>query len=157
MTASSPILLTRDAGAPRQDLAAYRDEGGYAAIAKALAEMTPGAVIDEIEAAGLRGRGGASFPAAIKWRLAAEAQADAKYVIANGGEHEPGSDKDKHLTALYPHKILEGMLLCGYATGADVGYLYLILIKRDLAHQSNEYCTVSFNAGIPDHTWTLST
>ncbi len=126
MSASSPILLTCDPGSPRQDLAAYCEEGGYAAIAQALAEMTPDAVIDEIEAAGLRGRGGAAFPAAIKWRLAAEAESEAKYVVANGGEHEPGSDKDKYLTAFYPHKILEGMLLCGYATGANVGYLYLI-------------------------------
>jgi NADH:ubiquinone oxidoreductase subunit F (NADH-binding) len=132
MTASNGILLTRPASAPRQDIAAYREEGGYEAIAKALAEMTPAAVCEEIQAAGLRGRGGASFPAAIKWKLAAAAEGDEKFVVANGGEHEPGSEKDKHLAAFYPHKILEGMLLCGYATGACVGYVYLI---EDMAAQ----------------------
>jgi NADH:ubiquinone oxidoreductase subunit F (NADH-binding) len=132
MSASNVILLTRPASAPRQDLAAYREEGGYEAIANALSEMTPAAIIEEIEAAGLRGRGGASFPAAVKWRLASEAEGDEKFVVANGGEHEPGSEKDKHLAAFYPHKILEGMLLCGYATGASVGYFYLI---ADMAEQ----------------------
>lgn len=126
MPASTVILLTRPSSASRQDITAYREEGGYAAIARALTDGSPATVLDEVEAAGLRGRGGASFPAAVKWRLAAKADGNEKYVVGNGGEHEPGSEKDKHLAAFYPHKILEGMLLCGYATGASVGYVYLI-------------------------------
>ena len=92
MPPSPPILLTRAPGSPRQDLAAYREESGYEAIARAVAEMSPASVIDAIEAAGLRGRGGACFSAAVKWRLAAEAKGREKFVVANGGEHEPGSE-----------------------------------------------------------------
>lgn len=115
------ILLTRPADAPRQTLAEYRDEGGWSGLS-----ATPAEVLDAIEGAGLRGRGGAAFPVARKWRLAAGTEADQKYVVANGGEHEPGSAKDKFLVEKYPHKVLEGMARCGYATGATRGYLYLI-------------------------------
>ena len=122
----APILLTRPAGAPRQTLREYREEGGLAALENALATLTPAEVVDRMEAAGLRGRGGAAFPVATKWRLALQQEGFEKYVVANGGEHEPGSDKDKFLVEHYPHKVLEGMLLCGHATGARRGYLYLI-------------------------------
>ncbi len=125
------ILLTRPADAPRQDLAAYREAGGFAAWNRAQ-ELGPDGVLDLVEQAGLLGRGGASFPAARKWRIAAANVADQKYVVANGGEHEPGSEKDKHLVAKYPHAVLEGILLCCFATGATKGYLYLI---EDMAEQ----------------------
>lgn len=121
-----PILLTRAADAPPQSLADYRAEGGYLALQQALQGMSPDAVIDVIDAAMLRGRGGAAFPTARKWRLAASQPAGRKIVVANGGEHEPGSRKDRFLVEHYPHKVLEGMLLCGFATGARRGYLYLI-------------------------------
>ncbi|MEE2886094.1 MAG: NADH-ubiquinone oxidoreductase-F iron-sulfur binding region domain-containing protein [Planctomycetota bacterium] len=132
MSDETRILLTRPADAPRQSLAEYRAEDGYVAIEKALADGTPESLIQLLEDAGLRGRGGASFPVATKWRLAANTNADQKFVIANGGEHEPGSEKDKFLVARYPHKVLEGMLLCGFATGANFGYVYLI---EDMAEQ----------------------
>lgn len=121
-----PLLLTRPADAPRQDLAAYRAVGGYRALEHVLRLRAPLVVREHVQAAGLRGRGGAAFLVARKWQLAAERQADVKYVVANGGEHEPGSDKDKHLVEKYPHAVLEGLLLCAYATGASRGYLYLI-------------------------------
>ena len=122
---AEPILLTLPGDAPRQTLAQYRAEGGFEGLTRGLQDGGA-AVLDAVEAAGLRGRGGASFPAAVKWRLAAEQDAATRYVVANGGEHEPGSDKDKHLVERYPHKVLEGMLLCGLATGASKGWLYLI-------------------------------
>ena len=118
------ILLTGTAGS--QDLSAYRKESGYQALAQTLEASSPDQILNELEASGLRGRGGASFPTARKWRLAFERDAKRKFVLANGGEHEPGSDKDKHLVEFYPHKVLEGILLCGFATGASFGYLYLI-------------------------------
>lgn len=120
-----PILLTRAADAP-QFLADYRAEGGYRALQQALQTMAPADVIAAIDAALLRGRGGAAFPTAKKWQLAASQAAARKIVVANGGEHEPGSRKDRFLVEHYPHKVFEGMLLCGYATGARRGYLYLI-------------------------------
>ncbi len=122
----APILLTHPPGSPRQDLATYREEGGYEVIEKVLTEMAPPAVLAEIEKANLRGRGGAAFPVAVKWNLAHKAEAGVKHVVANGGEHEPGSEKDRHLVEFYPHKVLEGMLICGYATGARQGWFYLI-------------------------------
>jgi len=121
-----PILLTNQPGSSRQDLDAYRSEGGYKALETARAAEDPETIIAAIEAAHLRGRGGASFPTARKWRIAAQANAEQKHVIANGGEHEPGSNKDKYLVEHYPHKVLEGLLLAGLATGAKHGWLYLI-------------------------------
>lgn len=120
------ILLTRPADAPAEPLAEYRAAGGYEALRSALAARTPEDVLAEVERAQLRGRGGASFPVARKWRLAAGQPAGEKHVVANGGEHEPGSRKDRFLVAKYPHTVLEGLLLCGYATGAQKGWLYLI-------------------------------
>lgn len=123
---TGPILLTRSGHAASETLAEYREAGGYRALARALSEMSPSQVIDAVDAAGLRGRGGAAFPVARKWRLAAGAEATDKFVVANGGEHEPGSGKDRFLVEHRPHTVLEGLLLCGYATGAQRGYLYLI-------------------------------
>lgn len=125
------LLLTGDRDAPRQDLEAYREAGGYEGLARALRDLSPEEVIDEIERARLRGRGGAAFPVARKWRLARAAAESERYVIANGGEHEPGSAKDAFLMARYPHAVLEGLLLCGYATGARRGWVYVIEDAQD--------------------------
>jgi NADH:ubiquinone oxidoreductase subunit F (NADH-binding) len=121
-----PLLLTHAPDAAPQTLAEYEREGGYAALRAALAAGTPAAVLAEVETSKLRGRGGAAFPTATKWALAAAQTAEPKYVIANGGEHEPGSMKDRFLVERYPHKVLEGLLLCGFATGAGEGWVYLI-------------------------------
>ena len=121
------ILLTQPADAPRQTLDAYRAAGGYAAWDRVReGQITPSELLAEVEAAELRGRGGASFPAARKWAIAAAEGGAPKCVVANGGEHEPGSEKDKHLVAKYPHAVLEGILLCAHATGAQNAFLYLI-------------------------------
>ncbi|MGE3172069.1 MAG: NADH-ubiquinone oxidoreductase-F iron-sulfur binding region domain-containing protein [Planctomycetota bacterium] len=125
---SLPLLLTRPQGAPPETLDEYRARGGYDGLRRALLGE-PAAVTAAVRDAGLRGRGGASFPTARKWELAALQPGGAagdKYVVANGGEHEPGSSKDRHLVEHYPHAVLEGLLLCGYATGARRGWLYLI-------------------------------
>ncbi len=115
-------LLTARCGRGRQTtLAEY---GGYQALRKALA-MTPHAVIDEIKASGLVGRGGASFPTGIKWEGAASAEGSPKYVVCNTDESEPGTFKDRVLLMDDPHSILEGMLIAGYAIGAARGYFYV--------------------------------
>jgi NADH:ubiquinone oxidoreductase subunit F (NADH-binding) len=119
------ILLTRPPDAPAETLAEYRKAGGYEALAAAL-RGEPGRIISELEQAGLRGRGGAAFPTARKWALAAAAAGPRKCVVANGGEHEPGSRKDRWLIEHRPHAVIEGLLLCGLATGAGEGWLYLI-------------------------------
>jgi NADH-quinone oxidoreductase subunit F len=116
-----------------EDLATYRARGGYEGFvtaAERAREDGGGAfLVDLVEAAGLRGRGGASFPTARKWRIAAEHaanHAEGAVVVANGGEHEPGSGKDAWLVEHRPHAVLEGMLLCAMATGARHAWLYLI-------------------------------
>lgn len=120
------LLLTRPPDAPPQFLDEYREAGGHAALRQALQTLTPAQLIDAVAEAQLRGRGGAAFPTARKWQLAASQPPGRKVVVANGGEHEPGSRKDRFLVEHYPHVVLEGMLLCGFATGARRGYLYLI-------------------------------
>ncbi len=126
------ILLSELGSATTEDLAAYRQRGGYAALQRAVSTMSPAAVLAELEASGLRGRGGAAFPTFRKWSIAAASTSPQKFVVANGGEHEPGSEKDKVLVARHPHAVLEGMALCAFATGASEGVVYLI---EDMAAQ----------------------
>jgi len=98
---------------------------GYFALGKALTEMTPAAVIEEIKESGLRGRGGAGFPTGLKWSFCASQKADIKYVVCNADEGEPGTFKDRLIMEGDPHKVIEGMALCGYSMGATQGYIYI--------------------------------
>jgi len=116
-------LLTANCGNGTTSLAKY---GEYAALKKAMS-MKPEEVIAEIKASGLVGRGGAAFPTGVKWEGAAKAQADAgaRYVICNADESEPGTFKDRILLIDDPHRTIEGMLIAGYAIGANKGYIYI--------------------------------
>jgi NADH-quinone oxidoreductase subunit F len=98
---------------------------GYQALAKVLSEMTPEAVIAEVKKAGLRGRGGGGFPAAVKWEGVRKAHGEPKYVIANGDEGDPGAYMDRSLMEGNPHSIIEGMIIGAYAVGAHEGYIYV--------------------------------
>lgn len=98
---------------------------GYQAIAKALFEMTPEQALEEVLASGLRGRGGAGFPAGRKWLFAKQAKGDKKYLICNGDEGDPGAFMDRSVMEGDPFRILEGMMLASYAIGADEGYIYV--------------------------------
>ncbi len=99
--------------------------GGYSALAKALAQMEPDEVIEEVTKSGLRGRGGAGFPAGIKWRLCREAEGDTKYVICNADEGDPGAYMDRSIMEGNPHRVLEGMIIGAYAIGAQEGHVYI--------------------------------
>jgi NADH:ubiquinone oxidoreductase subunit F (NADH-binding)/(2Fe-2S) ferredoxin len=103
----------------------YIGRDGYRALEKALFEMKPEDVIEEVKKSGLRGRGGAGFPAGLKWEGARKAQSDIKYVICNADEGEPGTFKDRLILEGDPHKLIEGMILCGYAIGSNKGYIYI--------------------------------
>ena len=108
---------------------------GYQALAKALTEMTPEQVIDEILKSGLRGRGGAGFPTGKKWQFARASQAEHKYFVCNADEGDPGAFMDRSLLEGDPHAILEAMAIGGYAIGADEGWIYVraeypIAVKR---------------------------
>ena len=121
-TVYGPIrLLTANCGNGTTSLAAY---GNYPALTKALS-MKPEDVVNEIKSSGLVGRGGAAFPAGVKWEGAAKAAGMEKYVICNADESEPGTFKDRILLIDDPHRTIEGMLIAGYAIGARKGYLYI--------------------------------
>lgn len=122
---SIALLLPARSSDEPEGLAEYRSRGGYDGLAAAR-DKGAAWLRQEVEASGLRGRGGAAFPTIRKWQLAADATGDEKYVVANGGEHEPGSNKDRFLVERHPHAVVEGLVLAGLATGATKGYLYLI-------------------------------
>ena len=109
----------------RAGLRGYRESGGYAALARVVRESTPAAVLDEIDASGLAGRGGAGFPTGRKWRAVAGAPGGPKTIVCNADEGEPGCFKDRVLLDHDPHAVLEGMALAAFATGATRGFVYL--------------------------------
>jgi len=103
----------------------YIAHGGYRALRDAVSTMTPAGVIDVVQRSGLRGRGGGGYPAGSKWKLLNEAQSDQKTVIANGDEGDPGAYMDRTVMEDDPHRVLEGMAIAAYATGAIKGYIYV--------------------------------
>ena len=103
----------------------YLARGGYASLAKVLVADDPVAVIDEVELSGLRGRGGAGFPAGKKWRYCRENPGARHYIICNGDEGDPGAFMDRAVLEDNPHSVIEGMLIAAFAIGADEGYIYV--------------------------------
>ena len=98
---------------------------GYQALAKCLTEYTPEQVVQVVKDSGLRGRGGGGFPTGLKWSFTAANQADQKYVVCNADEGDPGAFMDRSVLEGDPHCIIEAMAICGYATGATEGYVYV--------------------------------
>ena len=103
----------------------YIARDGYTALMKAITEMSPSEVIDEIIASGLRGRGGGGYPTGLKWTTVAKSDGEVKYVICNADEGDPGAFMDRSVLESDPHRILEGMAVAGYAIGASQGYVYV--------------------------------
>lgn len=103
----------------------YIGRDGYAALAKAVGEMTPDQVVEEVLKSGLRGRGGAGFPTGLKWGFCRKAQGEPKYIICNGDEGDPGAFMDRSIMEGDPHRVLEGMAIGAYAIGASEGYIYV--------------------------------
>jgi len=103
----------------------YIAVGGYQALYKALYEMEPAEVVDQITKSGLRGRGGGGYPTGLKWATVAKMPGDQKYIICNGDEGDPGAFMDRSVLESDPHLVLEGMAIAGYAVGANHGYIYV--------------------------------
>ncbi|MCC6160241.1 MAG: NADH-quinone oxidoreductase subunit NuoF [Deltaproteobacteria bacterium] len=103
----------------------YIAREGYMGAARALTEMTPEQVIDEVKRSGLRGRGGAGFPAGLKWELTRKSAGDEKYILCNADEGDPGAFMDRSVLEGDPHSIIEGMMIAGYAIGARHGFVYV--------------------------------
>lgn len=113
----------------------YLNVGGYKAIKKCVEESTPEKVIEEIKISGLRGRGGAGFPTWFKWNAALQSRSDKKYIVCNADEGDPGAFMDRSVLEGDPHKLIEGMMIAGFAMNADEGIVYVraeypLAIKR---------------------------
>ena len=140
ITDAPRIITSRFDNADSHALAGYEATGGYQALRKAL-EMGPSAVSDEVKTATLLGRGGAGFPAGVKWGLAPE-NVWPRYLVVNGDESEPGTYKDRLLMERDPHQLIEGVLLASYAIGCGQAFLYvrgeMALAQERIATALNE-------------------
>jgi NADP-reducing hydrogenase subunit HndC len=125
LPAEQRIVLERAGIVDPGSIEDYIVHDGYAALGKALTEMTPQQVIETLSKAGLRGRGGAGFPTGTKWGFVAKTPGKIKYVVCNADESEPGTFKDRLILEGDPFSIIEAMTLAGYAVGASVGYIYV--------------------------------
>jgi len=103
----------------------YRANGGYRSVEKALRTMSPEAVVEEVKASGLRGRGGAGFPTGMKWSFLAKPPGVPRYLVVNADESEPGTFKDRYLMERIPHLLIEGMITSSFALGANTSYIYI--------------------------------
>jgi len=119
------IVLANRGRVDPERLNDYIAVGGYASLARALTEMKPVEVINEIKKSGLRGRGGAGYPTGIKWELVAKQVPTTKYIVCNADEGDPGAFMDRSVLESDPHRVLEGMAIAGYAVGAQRGYIYI--------------------------------
>ena len=108
-----------------EEINEYLDRGGYQALAKTLSSMSPEQVIEELKVSGLRGRGGAGFPAWLKWRLTRESKGNEHIIVCNGDEGDPGAYMDRSVLEGDPHAVLEGMIIGGYVIGAVSGFFYI--------------------------------
>jgi NADH-quinone oxidoreductase subunit F len=104
---------------------AYRANGGYKSVEKALKEMKPEDIVEEVKKSGLRGRGGAGFPTGMKWSFLAKPESVPRYLVCNADESEPGTFKDRYLMEKLPHLLVEGMITSSIALGANTSYIYI--------------------------------
>jgi (2Fe-2S) ferredoxin len=128
------------------DIEDYIAEDGYMALAKVLTTMTPEQVLDEVKTSGLRGRGGAGFPAYLKWTFARNSPKHPKFIICNGDEGDPGAFMNRSVLEGDPHAVIEGMIIAAYVIGAEQGYFYVraeypiaIRTLRVALEQAREY------------------
>src|SRR6202140_1625706 len=117
-------VVSKRFGLGATNLDRYLELDGYKALQKAL-QMGPDAIINEVKASNLRGRGGAGFPTGMKWSFVPKESAKAKYILVNGDESEPGTCKDRPLMELVPHQMIEGVIIAGRAVSAHHGYIYI--------------------------------
>ncbi|MDO8749835.1 MAG: NADH-ubiquinone oxidoreductase-F iron-sulfur binding region domain-containing protein [Dehalococcoidia bacterium] len=130
------------------DIDQYIAAGGYAALDKALSEMTPQQVTEQVTVSGLRGRGGAAFPTGTKWRFIAGSPGPVKYILCNCEEGDPGAFNDKGILESDPHTLVEGMILAGYATGASNGIIFIRHGHEGPIERSREALRHAYEAGL---------
>ncbi len=103
----------------------YRKNGGYRSVEKALKQMSPNDIVEEVKKSGLRGRGGAGFPTGMKWSFLAKPEGVPRHLLCNADESEPGTFKDRYLMERIPHLLIEGMIVSSFALGANQSYIYI--------------------------------
>ena len=123
--AETPVISRRFGIRNSHKMDVYLQHDGYKALEKALREMTPETIIDEVKKSSLRGRGGAGFPTGMKWSFVPKDSPKPKYVICNADESEPGTCKDRPLMEMDPHQMIEGITIAGRAIGAAKGFIYI--------------------------------
>jgi NADH-quinone oxidoreductase subunit F len=119
------LLLANNGKIDPKSIEDYISVGGYDALSKVLGALTPDDVVNEVKRSGLRGRGGAGFPTGTKWEMLRRANNDTKYLVCNADEGDPGAYCNRSLLEGNPHSIIEGMIIGGYATGANQGIVYV--------------------------------
>ncbi len=129
------VVLENSGRIDPEKIAEYIAADGYQALVHALTEMLPAQIVQEVSKSGLRGRGGAGYPTGLKWGTVAKTVGTTKYVICNADEGDPGAFMDRSVLESDPHRVLEGMIIAGYAVGANQGYIYVraeypLAIKR---------------------------
>ena len=124
-TRQTPIVRANAGRIDPERIEDYIEAGGYQALHRALYEMTPHQIVEDVTHSGLRGRGGAGFPTGIKWATVAKAVSDTKYIVCNGDEGDPGAFMDSSILESSPHSVLEGMAIAAFAVGASEGFLYV--------------------------------
>lgn len=107
------------------DLQEYRSKGGFEALERCLVDSSPDKIIAQIKASGLRGRGGAGYPAGQKWQIVRRSDDTVKFIICNGDEGDPGAFMDRMILESYPFRVIEGMIIAAFAVGAHEGYFYI--------------------------------
>ncbi len=147
--AETPLMRNIHPGGPAPDLKTVEQAGGYRALRRALFEMTPAEVTNEVKKAELRGRGGAGFPTGLKWSFVpmGETAPRPKYLIINGDEMEPGTFKDRMLLDGDPHQLIEGAILSAYAIQAEVGYIFLRWAYKETEQRVNRALEEAYRAG----------
>jgi bidirectional [NiFe] hydrogenase diaphorase subunit len=129
------VVLENSGRIDPEKIEEYIAAEGYQALVHALTEMAPAQIVQEVSKSGLRGRGGAGYPTGLKWGTVAKTSGATKYVICNADEGDPGAFMDRSVLESDPHRVLEGMIVAGYAVGANQGYIYVraeypLAIKR---------------------------
>ena len=141
------ILLRHRDIAGLDDLEVYLKHGGFEALRKAVTTLSPQQVIDEVKASGLRGRGGAGFPAGVKWSFLTP-EVFPRYVVANADESEPGTFKDREILERNPYQFLEGLAICAFAAQAQTAYVYCRGEFWDLAAELEKRVAVLRQRGL---------
>jgi NADH-quinone oxidoreductase subunit F len=125
----------------------YIEKGGYLAVQKALKDMTPETILEEVKAAGLRGRGGAGFPAGVKWSFVPKSEDKPKYLCVNADEGEPGTFKDRYIMTHNPHLLLEGIIITSFCVGIHSVYIYIRGEYENVALRLEEAIAEAYEKG----------